>query len=216
MSRKTSRLDLPTDGKSSHDRAKLSRQQTMRPSSRQADRPSLLADPSKLTRMATYHHAPTSGPSTKSTGRKPAVRTPKASSSKHDASAARRPARPEPPSGTDAERERRDRKRRQNTESARRMRELRRKEVEQLEKAYDANEVRITELELVAEELSRELRRHNTISDTPRSGSSRSGSGTAAFEVPEDRPGWFGAPFWWTARLGVASSPMVAAHNVYL
>lgn len=87
------------------------------------------------------------------------------------------------------ERERQDRKRKQNTESARRMREQRRKEAEQLEKAYDANEVRIRELELVAEELSRELRRHNTISDTRRS------SQSGPFEIPEDRPGWFGAPF---------------------
>lgn len=86
--------------------------------------------------------------------------------------------------------ERKERKRKQNTDSARRMRELRRKEADQLERAYDANEVRIKELELVADELSRELRRHSTISSAPRS--SRIGS---AFEVPEERPGWFGAPF---------------------
>lgn len=193
MSRKTSRLEVPTDGKSSHDRAKLSRQQTMRPSSKQSAEGNPTADPSKLTRMATYHHAPTSGSSSKTAGRNPVVRSSKPPSKpppKPAGSSSRRTVQPVASSGTDTERERKDRKRRQNTESARRMRELRRKEVEQLERAYDANELRIKELELVAEELSRELRRHNTLSDTPMSG--RSGS---TFDVPEDRPGWFGAPF---------------------
>lgn len=91
--------------------------------------------------------------------------------------------------GATTENERKERKRRQNTESARRARERKRNEMERLEKAYDANELRIKELELMADELSRELRRHNTISSTPRS---RQGG---AFDNSEDRPKWFGAAF---------------------
>lgn len=135
-------------------------------------------DSSRLVRMATHHHAPTQ-------------------SSKLAAKASMRPRRPTESSTGSASstreasgNERRERKRKQNTESARRMRELRRKETAQLEQAFDANEVRINELEVVADELSRELRRHNTISSV-----GRTSRGGPAFEVPEERPGWFGAPF---------------------
>lgn len=86
-----------------------------------------------------------------------------------------------------SEMEKKERKRRQNTESARRTRERKRAEMERLEKVYDANELRIKELEIMADELSRELRRHNTISD-PRKDS-------YAFDNKEERPKWFGAPF---------------------
>lgn len=90
---------------------------------------------------------------------------------------------------TIADSERKERKRRQNTESARRARERKRNEMERLERAYDANEVRIKELELMADELSRELRRHNTISSVPRNRHNND------FKNGEDRPKWFGAAF---------------------
>lgn len=83
--------------------------------------------------------------------------------------------------------ERKDRKRRQNTESARRTRERRKAEMERLEKVYDANAIRIKELEIIADDLSRELRRNNTISDPKKNGMS--------YESNEERPKWFGAPF---------------------
>lgn len=86
------------------------------------------------------------------------------------------------------DKERRERKRRQNTESARRTREKRRVEMERLEMAYDANEMRIKELELMADQLSRELRRHNTISGVSRSGNSQTND-------KDERPKWFGMPF---------------------
>lgn len=91
---------------------------------------------------------------------------------------------------TAADSERKERKRRQNTESARRARERKRNEMERLERAYDANAVRIKELELMADELSRELRRHNTISSVPKNRHNND------FKNGEDRPKWFGAAFW--------------------
>lgn len=87
------------------------------------------------------------------------------------------------------ETERKERKRRQNTESARRARERKRNEMERLERAYDANEVRIKELELMADELSRELKRHNTISGVPKNRHNND------FKNGEDRPKWFGDAF---------------------
>lgn len=178
--KKTSKAGSSHPAAPSKHPAKLSRQQSLRPS-KSGDKPQVAReerDSAKLVRMATHHHAPTAASklTRKSTMRPKASTTESSSSSR--------------PTRESSEKERRERKRRQNTESARRMRELRRKETEELEQAYDANELRINELELVADELSRELRRHNTISTT-----GRSGRGGPAFEVPEERPGWFGAPF---------------------
>lgn len=85
----------------------------------------------------------------------------------------------------DAEKKRR--KRRQNTESARRVRERKRTEMERMEHLYTENEGRIRELEVMAEDLSKELRRNQRFSD--------SRSQMYNFEKDEDRPKWFGAPF---------------------
>lgn len=91
-----------------------------------------------------------------------------------------------------------DRRRRRNRESARRARERERSERELREKAYDANEIRIKHLEKIVDELSSELRRHNTISGVQapsgRSSSRRQESDSKA-SGPSDRPSWFGAPF---------------------
>lgn len=103
-----------------------------------------------------------------------------------------------------SENERDDRRRRRNRESARRARERDRSERETMERAYDANEVRIKHLEVMVDELSSELRRHNTISNF--GGRGRAGGGGADgegdrddasddFDVAEDRPKWFGAAF---------------------
>lgn len=94
------------------------------------------------------------------------------------------------------ETDREDRRRRRNRESARRARDRERSERDIMERAYDANEVRIKHLEIMVDELSSELRRRNTISsvrDSPAQGSGKAKE--EAFEVPEDRPNWFGAAF---------------------
>lgn len=87
-----------------------------------------------------------------------------------------------------SDKERKERKRRQNTESARRTRERRRAEKERLEMVYDAREVRIKELEIAVDQLSRELRQSNTTSELSKKGKNGSGDN-------EERPKWFGAPF---------------------
>lgn len=101
-----------------------------------------------------------------------------------------------------SESERDDRRRRRNRESARRARDRDRSERETMERAYDANEVRIKHLEVMVDELSSELRRHNTISNF--GGRARAGGaarergdddGSDDFDVGEDRPKWFGAAF---------------------
>lgn len=114
---------------------------------------------------------------------------------------------------TDKEKEKEDRRRKRNRESARRARERERSERELMEHAYDANEVRIKQLEDIVDELSSELRRHNTISTSrPHSGSrsiythgnnnitnvtsnGASHSGDGNMNVQDERPSWFGAAF---------------------
>lgn len=66
-----------------------------------------------------------------------------------------------------------------------------------MEKAYDANEVRIKHLEDVVDSLSGELRRHNTISTvtSPKTSSGRGKGKGSKYDSPEDRPSWFGAAF---------------------
>lgn len=158
-------------------------------------------DSGKLFRTSTFHHRPSHGSS--SLSRRPSTYQPpsdSASSSRLSRKSSLRHVRHEDQGRVDNEKpsssvngghfsesERKERKRRQNTESARRTRERKRVEMEKMEKVYDANELRIKELELMADELSRELRRHNTISDPRRDGSS--------VQNREDRPKWFGAPF---------------------
>lgn len=97
-----------------------------------------------------------------------------------------------------SEAEREDRRRRRNRECARRARERERSEREIMEKAYDANEVRIRQLEMMVHELSGELRKHSTISngdDGGPDGDERKRDDSRSFDSSEDRPNWFGKPF---------------------
>lgn len=114
---------------------------------------------------------------------------------------------------SDKEKEKEDRRRKRNRESARRARERERSERELMEHAYDANEVRIKQLEDIVDELSSELRRHNTISTSrPHSGSrsiyshgnnnisnvTANGTphgGDGNLNMQDERPSWFGAAF---------------------
>lgn len=106
--------------------------------------------------------------------------------------------------------EKEEKRRRRNRESARRARERERSERQLLERAYDANELRIKHLEMMVDELSSELRRHNTISHFRDSSSSHSTSNSKSKSdkrktsskadplnsaAASDRPSWFGAPF---------------------
>lgn len=90
---------------------------------------------------------------------------------------------------TDSNQVQRNHRRRKNTESVRRSRERKRTELEQLERVYDANEARIKELEKMADELSRELRRTSTISGI-NTHQTRPGH-----RFRRDKPKWFGTPF---------------------
>lgn len=78
-------------------------------------------------------------------------------------------------------------KRRQNTESARRSRERKRAEVQRMEYLYEINEGKIKELEVIAEDLSKQLGRKKRFSDAT--------SQTYDFEKNQDRPKWFGSAF---------------------
>lgn len=93
--------------------------------------------------------------------------------------------------------EKEERRKRRNRENARRTRERRKSERKVWQNVYDANEMRIKELEKMVDELSGELKRHNTISDArpSSSGRDRRRQDNDAFEVEEDRPNWFGAAF---------------------
>lgn len=92
-----------------------------------------------------------------------------------------------------------DRKRK-NKENSRRMREKQKIERERMAKEYEANEVRIKQLEIIADELSGELRRMNT-APSGHTHSSSSKAGSTKFDSQgnsgenEPRPSWFGAAF---------------------
>lgn len=95
------------------------------------------------------------------------------------------------------EQRRKERKRRMNTENARRLREKQKLELEAMEVAHMKNEERILYLERMVEELSSELRRHNTFANhgERRPMITQAFGGGVPFEDIEERPGWFGTPF---------------------
>lgn len=89
------------------------------------------------------------------------------------------------------EENKRDRRRKQNNESSRRSRERKRLELEALQKARVADQLRITHLQGLVQQLSHELRQHDHQAYSRMFPAvDRAGS-----EVEEQRPGWFGAAF---------------------
>lgn len=91
-------------------------------------------------------------------------------------------------------------RRRKNKENSRRMREKQKIEKEKMVKEYEANELRIKQLEIIADELSGELRRMNTAPSGHLHGSS-SKAGNRKYDnednpgEKEARPSWFGTAF---------------------
>lgn len=99
-----------------------------------------------------------------------------------------------------SEKEKEADRRRKNKEKSRRVREKEKAEKQRMVKEYEANEIRIKELEIMADELSGELRRMNTAPTTYSHGSNeRAGSrpynNDEHMAKDETRPSWFGSAF---------------------
>lgn len=94
--------------------------------------------------------------------------------------------------------DREDRRRRRNRECARRARERERSERQIMEQAYNANEVRIRELEAIVHELSGEVAQQDDVSNMKELAPKTERlvkEEPPTSKLSEDRPKWFGTPF---------------------